>query len=143
VTQKTTTRLAIVSTHPIQYYAPVFQSLALREGMQVKVFYGWKGATEKAKDHGFGKLFQWDIPLLDGYDHEFVSNVAHEPGTHHFRGIDSPDLNERICTWRPDVLLVYGWSYKAHLAAMRYFHGRVPVLFRGDSTLLDEQPGWK
>jgi glycosyltransferase involved in cell wall biosynthesis len=34
-----------------------------------------------------------------------------------------------------------GWSFVSHIQALRYFHGKVPVLFRGDSTLLDEHPG--
>lgn len=136
-------RLAILCTHPIQYLAPVFRALAEQRNLQVRVFYGWKGAVEKTLDRGFGKEFAWDIPLLDGYDFEFLPNVAHNPGTHHFRGIDLPTLHRRVEQWRPDALLVYGWRYKAHLSAMRYFRGRIPILFRGDSTLLDERPGWR
>jgi len=41
------------------------------------------------------------------------------------------------------VLLIYGWSYKAHLSAIRHYYGSIPVLFRGDSTLLDEKPSLK
>jgi glycosyltransferase involved in cell wall biosynthesis len=33
-------------------------------------------------------------------------------------------------------LLVYGWANRTHLAVLRRFKGRVPILFRGDSTLL-------
>ena len=36
-----------------------------------------------------------------------------------------------------------GWSFKSHLRAIRYFHGKIPVIFRGDSTLLDENGGFK
>lgn len=136
-------RLAIVCTHPIQYFAPVFRALSEQGDLQVRVFYGWKGAVEKTLDHGFGQAFAWDIPLLDGYDFEFVPNVASDAGTHHFRGIDLPTLQERIARWVPDALLVYGWRHKAHLRAMRYFHRRIPILFRGDSTLLDERSGFR
>jgi glycosyltransferase involved in cell wall biosynthesis len=136
-------RLAVLSTHPIQYYAPVFRLLAGQEGLALKVFYGWKGATERAVDPGFGTSITWDIPLLDGYESEFVPNVASDPGTHHFQGIDLPDLHSRITAWQPDALLVFGWCWKAHLAALRHFHGLVPILFRGDSTLLDERPGFR
>lgn len=136
-------RLAILCTHPIQYFAPVFRALTEQGDLQVRVFYGWKGAVEKALDRGFEQEFAWDIPLLDGYDFEFLPNAAHDPGTHHFRGIDLPTLGERVERWKPDALLIYGWRYKAHLNAMRRFHGKVPILFRGDSTLLDERPGWR
>jgi len=39
--------------------------------------------------------------------------------------------------------LVYGWAYHSHLKVIRHFKNKVPVLFRGDSTLLDEQKGVK
>ena len=136
-------RLAIVCTHPIQYNAPVFASLAQQSDVAVRVFYGWRGASESAFDHGFGQQISWDIPLLDGYDATFVTNVAQQPGSHHFRGIDLPSLVSEIRQWQADAVLVYGWRYKAHLHAMRQFKGEIPVLFRGDSTLLDERLGVK
>lgn len=136
-------RLAILSTHPIQYYAPLFRKL--HEGpLDIHVFYGWEGMAQKAAvDPGFGTAVQWDIPLLDGYPHTFLKNESPDPGTHHFRGIDAPEVIERISEWTPDALLVFGWNYRSHLRALRHFSGRVPVLFRGDSNLLDERPGFR
>ncbi len=135
-------KLAILATHPIQYHSPVFRELATRPEVEVRAFYGWQG-TANSIDHGFGQAITWDVPLLDGYDYEFVDNVAKDPGTHHFNGIDLPNLTDRIVQWGAEALLVFGWSYKAHLRAMRYFNRRIPVLFRGDSNLLDEKPGLK
>ena len=134
-------RLAIVTTHPIQYYAPLFRRLEERGEVRVHVFYGWGGASEATVDHGFGKTFAWDIPLLDGYEHSFVENVSPDPGTHHSAGIDAPGMVDAVAGWKPDAVLVFGWSFKAHQRVMRAFHGRVPVFFRGDSTLLDERGG--
>ena len=132
-------RLAIIATHPIQYYAPLFKLLTARGNVDVRVFYGWEGAsTKEAFDPGFGQRVKWDIPLFDGYDYVFVANNSQDPGTHHFRGIVSDELIPAVSKWEPNVVLVYGWAYQAHLAALRHFHGRVPVLFRGDSTLLNE-----
>jgi glycosyltransferase involved in cell wall biosynthesis len=137
-------RLAIVTTHPIQYYAPLFRLLAKEPGMDLKVFYTWSQTKEGPKyDTDFGKMIEWDIPLLDGYPYEFVENVAKDPGVHHFRGIDNPTLNNKITEWVPDFLIVIGWNFKTHLSSMRHFKGKIPVIFRGDSTLLDEKPGVK
>jgi glycosyltransferase involved in cell wall biosynthesis len=137
-------RLAIVSSHPIQYNAPWFRLLAQEADLKVKVFYTWSQSEKGAKyDPGFGKVIEWDIPLLEGYEYEFVENIAKDDGTHHFKGIDNPKLNEKIKTWKPDAILMIGWAFKSHLACMRYFKGRVPILFRGDSTLLDETGGIK
>jgi len=137
-------KLAIVSTHPIQYNSPWYQLLNQRGKIEIKVFYTWSQTAKGPKyEPDFKRTVEWDIPLLEGYAYAFVENVAKEPGSHHFKGIDNPALNKTIEAWKPDVLLIIGWSYKSHLACLRYFKGRVPVLFRGDSTLLDETKGAK
>ncbi len=130
-------RLAIVVTHPIQYYAPVFRQLTTDGRVLPKVYYTWS-QTEQGTvfDPGFGKHVAWDVPVLGGYEHEFVENVARVPGVG-FRGIRTPTLRARIEAWEADAILVYGWNNIAHLSAMRHFKGKLPVLFRGDSTMLD------
>ena len=133
-------KLAIITTHPIQYNAPVFKLLTERKNIEVKIFYTWGQDVLKNKfDPGFGKTIEWDIPLLEGYEHCFVENVSSSPGSHHFNGIDNPGLMNVIKNWKADAILVYGWAFKSHLKIMRCFKGKIPVLFRGDSTLLDEK----
>ncbi|MDR3416928.1 MAG: glycosyltransferase [Nevskia sp.] len=135
------TRLAIVSTHPIQYYAPVFRALAESAEVQPKVFYTWSQAAQGTQfDPGFGTSVSWDIPLLQGYEYEFVPNVSRKPGTERFMGIRNPGLANAIASWNPQALLVYGWNLHSHLQIMRRMKGHVPVYFRGDSTLLDHRP---
>ncbi|MEP7144206.1 MAG: glycosyltransferase family 4 protein [Ferruginibacter sp.] len=137
-------RLAIISSHPIQYNAPWFALLAKSANIQVKVFYTWgQLASEKKFDPGFGKEIAWDIPLLEGYDFTFIPNISKQPGTHHFRGIINPMLISEIEVFQPGAVLVFGWAFDSHLKVLRYFKGRLPVLFRGDSTLLDEEKGFK
>jgi len=137
-------RLAIITTHPIQYNAPWFRLLAQSDKLLLKVFYTWEQSQKGATfDPGFGRKIEWDIPLLEGYDHTFVKNTAADPGTHHFKGMINPTLIKEVESWKPDALLVFGWSFRSHLACMRHFHGKVPVLFRGDSTLLIDKPGIK
>ena len=130
-------KLAIVITHPIQYYIPVYQQLA--KACKLKVFYTWgeQGAASKY-DPDFKRHIQWDVPLLEGYPFEFLENTAKDPGSHHYKGIVNPRLIENIKAFHPDAILVYGWAYQSHLAVMRYFKGKIPVWFRGDSNLLDE-----
>jgi glycosyltransferase involved in cell wall biosynthesis len=137
-------RLAIVTSHPIQYNAPWFRMLAGSAVIHPGVFYTWEQSAAGPKyDPDFKAQIQWDIPLLDGYEYHFVKNTSPDPGTHHFRGLVNPTLNAEIAAWRPDAILVYGWSFDSHLKCLRHFHRKVPVLFRGDSTLLDERPGIK
>jgi glycosyltransferase involved in cell wall biosynthesis len=133
-----TVRLAIVSTHPIQYYAPIFQALTLSASLQTRVFYTWsQTAAAGVPDRDFGQVINWDIPLLEGYESQFVPNIARQPGTHHFGGIHNPQLNSAIEHWGADALLIFGWNSRTNLRALRHFKGKIPVFFRGDSTLLN------
>jgi glycosyltransferase involved in cell wall biosynthesis len=136
-------QLAIITTHPIQYYAPVFKLLHERQQINIKVFYTCGANMPHLHDEGFGVKITWDIPLLEGYPYEWVNNTAANPGSHHFKGIINPGLIDQVNAFKPDALLVIGWSYSGHLKAMRYYKNKIPVFFRGDSTLLDEKPGIK
>ncbi len=134
-------KLAIVTTHPIQYNAPFFAILAKSSDLNVKVFYTWEQSKEGALfDPNFKQTITWDIPLLEGYDYHFTRNISQKPGSSHFTGIDNPNLIKEINEYGPNGILLFGWSFKSHLKLMRYFHKRIPILFRGDSTLLDEAP---
>ena len=134
-------KLAIITTHPVQYHVPWFCRLA-ENNIQVKVFYTWEQSMHGVVfDPGFGKSFRWDIPLLEGYDYEFVHNTSRRPGLDHFGGIINPGLVGQIEEWGAEAVMVIGWNFHSHLRCMRYFYGRIPVYFRGDSVLLDEQPG--
>ena len=137
-------KLAIITTHPIQYNAPLFRMLHHKERVEIKVFYTWSQTEQGVKyDPGFHKEIEWDIPLLTGYPYTFVENISTDPGSGHYKGIDNPSLIEEITGWGPDAVLIYGWNFKSHFAAMKHFHGKLPVMFRGDSTLMDEQFGIK
>jgi glycosyltransferase involved in cell wall biosynthesis len=134
-------KLGIVTTHPIQYYAPLFRLLAQSTKLDIKVFYTWSQAEKKVYDVEFQMARSWDINLLEGYDYTFVPNVSKEPGSHHHRGILNPTLIQEIEQWGADTLLVFGWNFSSHLKVLRYFKGKIPIYFRGDSTLIDESKG--
>jgi glycosyltransferase involved in cell wall biosynthesis len=130
-------KLAIITTHPIQYYAPVFRLLHQRANIEIKVFYTLGKAGIDRYDHDFKKKFSWDIPLTDGYPIEWVDNTSPNPGSATFKGVINPQLIKQINDWQPDAVLVYGWANQSHFKVLRHFKGKVPVYFRGDSTLLD------
>ena len=135
-------RLAIVITHPIQYYVPVFQLLA--QQCDLKVFYTWgEGGVEAKYDPDFRKAITWDIPLLSGYNYELLRNTAADPGSHHGGGIVNPELIEKISAFAPNAILIYGYIYRSHFKVMRHFKGKIPIWFRGDSTLIDPLPWYK
>ena len=135
-------RLAFIVSHPIQYYVPIYRDLANRDGVTLKVFYTWRDAGP-ARDVKFGEEFAWDIPLMEGYDFEVVPNTSPEPGTHHRKGLINPDLVERVKAWTPDAVHITGYNYVSHGQAIKELsEAGIPVIFRGDSHLLDGRGHW-
>lgn len=133
-------RLAIIVSHPIQYYAPLYQRLARRPDVALKVFFTWHSGSCPMRDPGFNLEIEWDIPLTEGYESELVPNVSPAAGMHHFFGLINPSLIKRVLAWEPDIVHITGWAWCSHFLAMRDLAKlRVPTLFRGDSHLLDIQ----
>jgi glycosyltransferase involved in cell wall biosynthesis len=135
-------RICFVVSHPIQYTVPLYQRLARRDDVAIKVFFTWHAGGKAVEDRGFGRAIAWDIPLTQGYEFEPVPNVAAAPGTDRLFGLRNPALLDRVMTWRPDVVHVTGWAWYSHLQLLRALHRRgVPTLFFGDSHLLDGKIG--
>ncbi len=130
-------RLAIVLSHPVQYYSPWFRYLRAQTNVEFKVFYLWEFGVTPQHDQQFATTFQWDVDLLSGYEYEFVPNIARDPGTHHLRGLHNPTIGKRLAAWRPEAILLFGYHGLTHLQVIGWARcHRVPLLFRGDSHLL-------
>ncbi|WP_068712404.1 glycosyltransferase family 4 protein [Cephaloticoccus capnophilus] len=131
-------RLAIVVSHPIQYYSPWFRKIAGEPSLHLRVFYLDDQGQRKTQDREFGKSFSWDVNLLSGYDYEFIPNAAKHPGTHHFWGLRNPGLHKAICDYSPDALLIFTYPHWSLLNLI--LRRPAPLIFRGDSTLLRPHP---
>ena len=132
-----TPRLAVVLSHPIQYYSPWFRWLRRHTALEFRVFYLWEFGVTPTLDPQFQKAFQWDVDLLSGYESEFVPNASARPGPTSFGGFNNPTLTARLAAWRPDAVLIFGYKWASHLRAIAWARRhRRPLLFRGDSHLL-------
>jgi glycosyltransferase involved in cell wall biosynthesis len=130
-------RLAILTSHPIQYYAPWFRSMALDPDLDITVFYLWDFGIRPTHDPGFNQTFAWDIPLLDGYKHVFVPNTSPDPGTHHWGGLRNPGLKQAILDWNPDAVLTIGYAHESVFKwILQNRLARIPLLLKGDSHRL-------
>lgn len=127
-------RLAVLTSHPIQYQAPLFRRLS--ESSDLTVFFARRASSADQAHAGFGTMFEWDVDLVSGYRHVFMTNVAKQPGLDHFAGCDTPEISQRLTDGKFDALLVMGWHLKSYLqgiwAAKRL---GIPVMVRGDSHL--------
>lgn len=136
-------KLAIVATHPIQYYAPWFSRLAANPGLEVRVFYLWDFGVAGHVDRGFQIPVTWDVPLLEGYEHEFVENRSTDPGTATFAGLWNPGLPQRLRSWQPDAVLLTAYNYASIGYLLSRWSARdAPLLFRGDSHRLLPRTGF-
>ena len=136
-------RLAVVLSHPTQYYSPWFRWLAAHASLDLRVFYLWDFGVATVRDPQFEASFQWDVDLLSGYASEFVPNVSRKPNAESFRGFDNPELPGRLAAWRPDAVLLFGYKWASHLRVIAWARRRgVPLVFRGDSHRLGRgRPG--
>ena len=134
-------RLAIVTTHPVQYQVPWYRALASRPGMDVSVLYAMI-PDSRQQGEGFGVDFQWDVPLLGGYRHEVLTNVASRPSVTSFFGCDTPEMMDRL-RGRFDCVIVNGWVSKTCLQALWACRRLgIPCIVRGESNALRPRPAW-
>lgn len=135
-------RIAIVASHPIQYYAPLFRELAKR--IDLTVIYAYRATAADQADAGFEVKFDWDIDLLSGYPYEFLENKAERPGLNHFSGVDTPNVRKRLRDGNYRAVLLMGWNLKCfHQALWAAKLQHIPVLVRGDSHLDTHRSVWK
>ena len=135
-------KVAVVSTHPIQYYTPWFQKLAAEPRVELKVYYALL-PDEQQQSVGFGKAFAWDIPLLEGYDWELIPNKRSSPSLRGFFNSSTPAIHSLFAQARPDVVIITGWQSLPLLQALRAAERlRIPRIVRGESNALRARPWW-
>lgn len=134
-------RLAVLSTHPIQYHAPWFRALAEQPEIDLQVYYCHRTAAQE-QGTGFDVPFDWDIPLLDGYEHTFLANISAAPSLSRFNGLNTPEIADVIASGAADIVLVNGWHYRSAWQAIRAcWRHNVPMIARGDSHLHSPRSG--
>ncbi len=129
-------KLAVIYSHPVQYTAPLFRELANRPGVDLIVYYLSRHGTEVSFDPMFGQAFKWDLPLLDGYNYEFVPNLRKEAGVAGFFQLMNLALIDRLRKAHHDAVLVHGYEHFAKwpaFAAAKSVGSR--VVFHGESHL--------
>jgi len=137
-------RLAALTSHPIQYQAPLLRALAESGEVDLDVLFCSPGSVGVHLDEGFGVEFAWDIPILEGYRHSFLKNISPRPNPSRFLGCINPGVGRVLEAGRYDALWVHGWGlascWLGFNAARRL---GIPLLLRGDSNHLKEPSGLK
>ncbi len=136
-------RLAYLVSHPIQYQAPLLRRIAEETDIDLTVFFGSDFSVRGYRDAGFGVGVKWDVPLLDGYKHEFLPRLR-DRGNASFASPVNYGMVRRLRGefGEPafDALWVHGYStvnaMQGILAAKAL---GIPVLLRAESWLGDRE----
>ncbi|MBZ0087658.1 MAG: glycosyltransferase family 4 protein [Thermomonas sp.] len=136
-------RVAMVTTHPIQYQVPWLRLLGQQAGIELQVFFAMvPDAAEQGRE--FGVAFEWDMPLLEGYAHTVLENVAKRPSLTEFRGCDTPGIGRALREGRFDAVIVNGWGTKMALQALWACKRQgIPCIVRGEANGLRPRARWK
>lgn len=130
-------KVLIFASHPIQYQIPIYQKLTKK--LDLKVIYLLKQTKKGQADAGFGVEFEWDIPLLEGYDYEYLNNYSEHPSSSSYNGIviDKDEFHDLISKELPDIVMINGWFPKGLKQIINYcYQHKIKTICRGDSTLL-------
>lgn len=128
-------KLAIVTFHPVQYYAPLFQLLAQHPQIDLTVYYGSDSSLVGAFDAGFGKAITWDRPLLTGYNSVILTHYSENHSTLKRLRSFATIISELQKTHYDAVFLD---SYTTPLSLFSYLGAwlsKTPIMLRNDSEL--------
>ena len=128
-------RVAFLASHPIQYQVPLFRLLARSPDVEFEVLFCTDHGVRSSFDVGFNRPIHYDVPLLDGYRHRFLRNVAPRPGLG-FAGQLNPEILADLSRSKFDALVVHGYAALTNLLALTAPRcGGTRVLLRGESHL--------
>lgn len=125
-------RLAILASHPIQYFTPVYRRLASAPGLDVEVFFCRDFGARPRYDQQFDRVVQWDVDQLGGYSHRFLFNASPISNTFNPLHAINPGAFSRMLGGF-DALWVNGYLYPSnYLAAIGASISRTRVLMRSE-----------
>jgi glycosyltransferase involved in cell wall biosynthesis len=138
-----TVRLAILVSHPIQHFAPWHREIAKLTGIDLKVFFCCDWGLNSYNDSEFGREVKWDVPLIDGYAHQFLP-VVRRPSRLTFWQVDNPRLSDELDRFQPDVVKVFGYAYRSNWRAAAWSRSnRKPLMLYSDSSARATTSWWK
>jgi glycosyltransferase involved in cell wall biosynthesis len=130
------TRIAVLNSHPIQYFAPLYAYLNAAPDLDVTALYLSDFSIRGGRDAGFGQDVTWDLDLLAGYRSVFLRDAAHTREPEGFWSLIAPQVWSELRSGRYDVVWLHGHQYAANLIAlMAAKTAGLPVMMRGDPHL--------
>jgi glycosyltransferase involved in cell wall biosynthesis len=137
-------RLAVLNSHPIQYFAPLYAYLNKDPALEVTVLYCSNSSLRGEIDAGFKQKVTWDVDLLAGYQPVFLGKNAEVRNPAGFWSLICPEAWAELRSGRYDGVVLHGYGYAADVLAFLAAKSRgLPVLYRSETHLGLRRPQWK
>ena len=128
-------RLAWISTHPIQYQAPLLREIAACPDIDLTALFFSDFSTRSFVDPEFNRKIEWDTPVLGGYRHEFLPGTGSQVSAIKTFQPRVGGLALRLRKSNYDAVLVQGWQHYGMLkAAWLAKRAGLQVLMRCEAT---------
>jgi glycosyltransferase involved in cell wall biosynthesis len=137
-------KLAVLNTHPIQYFAPLYRALARDPNIDLTVFFCSLQGVHEYTDEGFGTSVRWDVPLLEGYQSVVLPELLGRSQVGGFLSLFNPRIVGALMRGRFDALIIHG-----HIPATTVLGAivarlvRTSVFMRCETHLGLSRPSWK
>jgi len=144
--------LVVLTSHPIQYQAPLWRALAAElgkgpgvqgeggegdepGGIPFGVWFLTDQGVRHTEDKDFGRAFAWDVDLLSGYPHRFLE-LRGQWDMRKFGGIRlTKPIGVSLREAGATAIWVEGWRFKPFWDAIAAAKSMgIPVFLRGETS---------
>jgi len=135
-------RVAVINSHLIQYFGPLWREIARSREVVLKVFYCCDWGSASYHDPGFSRTVCWDVDLRGGYDSEILPlrKPVKKLG---FWETDNYTIGAALSDFRPDLVVLFGYSHLTNWRALLWARARGRrVLAFSDSELKHRRKPW-
>jgi glycosyltransferase involved in cell wall biosynthesis len=136
--------IAVVNSHPIQYFAPLYAYLNAASDLEVTALYCTDASLRRKRVTDFGQSFVWDIDLLDGYQAKFLGPRARIRNARGFFSLIVPEIWTEIRSGKYEAVIIHGHKYAVYwLALLAAKLSGVKVMMRCETHLGLQRSRWK
>jgi glycosyltransferase involved in cell wall biosynthesis len=140
----TKTRIAVVNSHPIQYFAPLYAYLNRSPVLEVTALYCSDYSLRGATDPGFKQQVTWDVDLLCGYQAVFLGERARTRIPRGFWSLVVPEVWREVRSGKYDAVILHGHNYAANFLALLAAKTKgIPLMMRCETHLGLQRKGVK
>lgn len=132
-------KLAYFISHPIQYQAPLLRLISKDSEIELKVYFFSDFSLRGYQDPGFRTTVKWDVPLIGGYDHQFLNCLGSKQWCSWWKQPIATNIYQVLKKGKFDVVWVHGWSWLCSLQVIIAAEQLgIPIFMRGESSGIEE-----